>query len=80
MNVTQEQVDNFVKDCRKDISENKMENDHCIILYKAKGVFNEQKFVHKVYKNIDEFESRGLDDMYKIDFSFGIVPQLWYYD
>lgn len=78
--ITQSQVDEFVAECRNDIKENKMETDHCIILYKCKGFHNETKYVHKVYKTVDEFANRGLDDMNDLDFEWGIVPKLWFFD
>lgn len=78
--ITQEQLDEFINDCRKDISENSMENDHCVIIYKCKGMHNERKYVHRIYKNLDIFVTKGLSDMNELDVSWGIVPQLWFYD
>jgi hypothetical protein len=78
--ITQAQLDEFISDCRKDIKEHGKENDHCIVFHKTKGFHNERMYVHKIYKNIDEFEKRGLTDMNELEVSWGVTPQLWFYD
>jgi hypothetical protein len=39
-----------------------------------------KKIVQKVYKNIDEFELKSKKDIAKVDSTFGINAQVWYYD
>ncbi len=75
-----EMNDKFIQDCRESIKKENQEDNHCIILYKCKGMWNERKHVHKVYKNIDEYASKSMKDLQEIDFDFGISPQLWFFD
>jgi hypothetical protein len=70
----------FIADCKRDIEENSEQDNHCIILYKCRGFFNERKSVYKVYKNLDEYIKKGWNDIESIDLSYGVSPQLWFFD
>jgi len=70
----------YIEESRIDISNRGEEDNHCMILYKTKGQFNERKSVHAIYKNIDVFEKKVNKDIDEIDPDFGISVQLWFFD
>ena len=67
----------FISDCKKQIRDNKQEDNYCIILYKTREY---SKNVHKIYKNLDDYEKCGLDDINNLEPRFGVTLQLWFFD
>ncbi len=70
----------FIELAKKEIAEQNEQDNHCIIMYKLSGRFNEFKYVHKVYKNIDEYAIKGEKDADEIDEMYGVNVQVWYFD
>jgi hypothetical protein len=78
--MTDEHLKEYIVLAREEIKNAGEESNHCMILYKTRGQFNEILIVHAVYKNIDEFELKAKKDMSEIDSKYGINAQVWYYD
>lgn len=74
-------INSTIEQFEKDIAENNAQDNYAIILYKTKGVLHEQRnIVHRVYKSIDTFRERGIEEMNNISSEFGVTLQLWLFD
>jgi len=72
-------MEGFIRDCKKDLIENNVGDNYCVIVYTSTGPFHSRIFrVKFIYKTLDEFEKKFKPE--ELEPMFGIDLRLWIYD
>lgn len=73
-------IKGYADNMREYISSNNIGDNHCVILYVFDGLNPTDKTVNRIYKNVDEFESKVENHISQIDPMLGIDFQFWIFD
>jgi len=76
-----DKVEYFTEEYYKILVRDKLKEDQvCIIAYKTASHVRGHREVYRVYKTVEDFKNRFVDDANKLDRIFGIQLQVWIYD
>ena len=72
----QDKINKFAEDCRKDLDKaNIKEGEYCVLI--LAGNASRPRFI---YKDIESFKQKAVEDAATIDSMFSVDMQLWIFD
>lgn len=75
----QKKINDFISDVENEMKKQNLDvNDFCIIIYA--GNLHGNRWVKFIYKTIEDFKEKSLNDIRSIDVTYSVDLQMWIFD